>query len=81
MRLPNTLVGRIRSFRGRCPSCSSEGPGLHSCQTCMGYPGPFPASEDSQRRWAARFARTQQAGLPVAAAPAPRGTVELFPVR
>jgi hypothetical protein len=80
MRLPIALVGRVRVFRGRCPSCNSEQPQLHGCQTCLGYAGPFPPSEESQRRWSARFERTHHAGLQRA----PQGhpaRAELAPVR
>jgi hypothetical protein len=79
MRLPIALMGRVRSLRGRCPSCNSEGPSLHGCPTCLGYAGPFPASEESQRRWSARFERGQLAGLQ--RAPHAHPTAELSPVR
>ncbi len=80
MRLSIALMSRIRSFRGRCPSCNSEGPGVHGCQTCMGYTGPFPASAESQHRWAARFERAQLASFPSAPQAHP-AAAELSPVR
>ena len=80
MRLPIAFVGRVRSFRGRCPSCNSEAPSLHGCETCLGYTGPFPASDESQRRWAARFERARLASVPASREGHEAGA-ELFPVR
>jgi len=80
MRLPIALVGRVRSLRGRCPSCNSEAPQLHGCQTCLGYAGPFPPSEESLQRWAARFERNRLSGKVQAPVGRP-ASAELFPVR
>ena len=61
MRLVLKTVGQFRRIRGRCPACNSEGPRVGSCGVCMGYEGPFPASEATQGRWASRFAHAVDA--------------------
>jgi hypothetical protein len=72
------MLGRIRLFRGRCPSCDSE-TGAAICRTCFGYEGPFPPSEATRTRWAGRFAQT---AYETAGAPAAQPAVgELFPAR
>lgn len=55
IRLTRRAIHHLRHLRGRCPSCNSAGPAQHQCQTCYGYQGPFPVSEETQARWTARF--------------------------
>ena len=76
MRFVLKTLGQIRQLRGRCPACNSEGPQVHGCGVCMGYEGPFPVSESTQRRWAGRFE-----GHAGAAMHAPRASATLSPVR
>lgn len=67
--LAASIVGRIRLARGRCPACSSEGSRVAGCATCMGYEGPFPVSEATQRRWAWRFEQRAVGAPSLATAP------------
>lgn len=62
--LADSILGRLRLARGRCPACSSEGVPLVGCDTCKGYEGPFPASEATRQRWAWRFAQRRAAAPP-----------------
>lgn len=68
MGLVLAIVARARLLRGRCPSCNSEGAGVQSCETCLGYAGPFPASQEAQTRWIARYARSHAHSAPQGAA-------------
>jgi hypothetical protein len=63
VRLGLRLSGRVRLARGRCPGCASD-PRVSSCTICHGYEGPFPPSEASLSRWAARFDAVSQAPDP-----------------